>query len=161
MQLARHSDPRLTMAVYGRAQLHDLGQAVRRLPPLLETGSSESAQALATGTDPNPIPKFDHGRISVPGQHASVATDGPVCTGFAQTIDIPRMRMSSVESGTEGEGENGTVRKPQYPHGVEANCSSMRTDESTTPGGARTPNLRFRRPLLYPVELRARFSFFC
>jgi hypothetical protein len=25
MQLARHSDPKLTMAVYGRAQLHDLG----------------------------------------------------------------------------------------------------------------------------------------
>ena len=28
-----------------------------------------------------------------------------------------------------------------------------------TPGGIRTPNLWFRRPLLYPVELRARF--FC
>jgi integrase len=26
MQLARHSDPRLTMAVYGRAQMHDLGR---------------------------------------------------------------------------------------------------------------------------------------
>jgi hypothetical protein len=25
MQLARHSDPKLTMAVYGRAHLHDLG----------------------------------------------------------------------------------------------------------------------------------------
>jgi hypothetical protein len=25
MQLARHRDPKLTMAVYGRAQLHDLG----------------------------------------------------------------------------------------------------------------------------------------
>ena len=27
---------------------------------------------------------------------------------------------------------------------------------ASTPGGIRTPNLRFRRPLLYPVELRAR-----
>jgi hypothetical protein len=27
--------------------------------------------------------------------------------------------------------------------------------KSTTPGGTRTPNLWFRRPLLYPVELRA------
>jgi hypothetical protein len=34
MQLARHSDPKLTMARYGRAQLHDLGQAVGRLPEL-------------------------------------------------------------------------------------------------------------------------------
>ncbi len=32
MQLARHSDPKLTMSVYGRAQLHDLGEAVGRLP---------------------------------------------------------------------------------------------------------------------------------
>jgi hypothetical protein len=35
MQLARHSDPKLTMAVYGRARLHDLGAAVGRLPTLL------------------------------------------------------------------------------------------------------------------------------
>src|SRR5205085_6909043 len=35
MQLARHSDPKLTMAVYGRARLHDLGEAVGRLPALL------------------------------------------------------------------------------------------------------------------------------
>src|SRR5260370_41717204 len=27
--------------------------------------------------------------------------------------------------------------------------------KSTTPGGIRTPNLRLRRPLLYPVELQA------
>ena len=26
---------------------------------------------------------------------------------------------------------------------------------STTPGGIRTPNLRFRRPTLYPIELQA------
>jgi hypothetical protein len=30
MQLARHSDPKLTMARYGRAQLHDLEETVRR-----------------------------------------------------------------------------------------------------------------------------------
>jgi integrase len=34
MQLARHSDPKLTMARYGRAQMQDLGQAVGRLPEL-------------------------------------------------------------------------------------------------------------------------------
>ena len=51
MQLARHSDPKLTMAVYGRARLHDLGQAVRRLPAL-PTGPTTRAPALAaTGTD--------------------------------------------------------------------------------------------------------------
>jgi hypothetical protein len=31
--------------------------------------------------------------------------------------------------------------------------------KTITPGGSRTPNLWFRRPLLYPVELRARLIF--
>jgi integrase len=38
MQLARHSDPKLTMAVYGRAQLADLSQAVSRLPVVMLNG---------------------------------------------------------------------------------------------------------------------------
>src|SRR5262249_16840897 len=29
------------------------------------------------------------------------------------------------------------------------------TKQASTPGGIRTPNLRLRRPLLYPVELQA------
>ncbi len=37
MQLARHSDPKLTMRRYGRAQLRDLAEAVGRLPSVLST----------------------------------------------------------------------------------------------------------------------------
>jgi integrase len=51
MQLARHSDPKLTMAVYGRAQLHDLGQAVCRLPSLTTVPGTEGGALAATGTD--------------------------------------------------------------------------------------------------------------
>jgi hypothetical protein len=53
MQLARHSDPRLTMAVYGRARFHDLSGAVDRLPSFSEppTINSEQAVLKATGTD--------------------------------------------------------------------------------------------------------------
>src|SRR5437879_4149928 len=51
MQLARHSDPKLTMARYGRAQLHDLGEAVRRLPALLPSPDLGSEVLSATGTD--------------------------------------------------------------------------------------------------------------
>ena len=47
MQLARHSDPKLTMARYGRAQLHDLGRAVDRLPTF--TGSSATRGPAGTG----------------------------------------------------------------------------------------------------------------
>ncbi len=50
MTLARHKDPKLTMRVYGRAQLHDLAGAVGGLPDLL--GSIKELPALqATGTD--------------------------------------------------------------------------------------------------------------
>src|SRR5439155_13007923 len=52
MQLARHSDPKLTMAVYGRAALHDLGAAVDRLPGLVTKGAEKLRTALrATGTE--------------------------------------------------------------------------------------------------------------
>ena len=47
MQLARHSDPRLTMARYGRAQLEDLGQTVSRLPELGCKGLPAQARPLA------------------------------------------------------------------------------------------------------------------
>ncbi len=37
MQLARHSDPKLTAAVYGRSRLSDLGNTVAKLPALTTT----------------------------------------------------------------------------------------------------------------------------
>jgi integrase len=56
MQLARHSDPKLTMARYGRAQLHDLAEAVRRLPSLLSGAAGTEAPALRpTGTGDGPL----------------------------------------------------------------------------------------------------------
>ena len=51
MQLARHSDPKLTMAVYGRAHLHDLGAAVDRLDVPLPPVAAPAAKPDATGTD--------------------------------------------------------------------------------------------------------------
>ena len=45
MQLARHSDPKLTMAVYGRARLLDLAGAVDRMPSL---SASEPVKASRT-----------------------------------------------------------------------------------------------------------------
>jgi integrase len=58
MSLARHSDPKLTMARYGRPQLGDLGSAVNRLPSLTgrpqETGQGGGLRA--TGTDPAAAP---------------------------------------------------------------------------------------------------------
>jgi hypothetical protein len=46
MQLARHSDPKLTMAVSGRAALHDLGAAVERLPALTSAAEKKPVVPL-------------------------------------------------------------------------------------------------------------------
>src|SRR4051794_18512389 len=59
MQLARHSDPKLTMAVYGRAQLHDLAARVERIPSLTsgaEATPRKAARATGTGGKAKPSP---------------------------------------------------------------------------------------------------------
>jgi hypothetical protein len=66
MQLARHSDPKLTMAVYGRSALHDLAGAVERLPALLSPAPGSDA-LRATGTD-GPDPRR---AANMPGSRAS------------------------------------------------------------------------------------------
>lgn len=45
MQLARHSDPKLTMARYGRAQIEELGEAVNRLPQIEQAGEQNGLLA--------------------------------------------------------------------------------------------------------------------
>src|SRR5437870_13840359 len=57
MQLARHSDPKLTMAVYGRAQLHDLAGALERLPALLSPDRPDDLPATGTDGRPATIPR--------------------------------------------------------------------------------------------------------
>jgi integrase len=50
MQLARHSDPRLSSR-YGKAQIYDLGEAVNRVPSLVPVPEQGRAVLQATGTD--------------------------------------------------------------------------------------------------------------
>jgi Phage integrase family len=70
MQLARHSDPKLTMARYGRAQLHDLAAAVESLPALMPPDKGRES-LRATGTT---------------GRPADLACT-TACTKLAQTAD--------------------------------------------------------------------------
>ena len=55
MSLARHGDPKLTMARYGRPELDELARVIDRMPSILEGAPAEVW--AATGTDderPNP-----------------------------------------------------------------------------------------------------------
>jgi integrase len=51
MQLARHSDPKLTAARYGRARMNDLGAVLDRMPSLVASDSRKTESLQATGTD--------------------------------------------------------------------------------------------------------------
>jgi integrase len=119
MQLARHSDPKLTMAVYGRAHLHDLGEAVRRLPPLL-VGVQE--QQAATGTDdklstsdissfPPAFRTADGGRDSLTTVENNRPADG-VKRDAPQPLKIQEVegggaKLTVVDKGQAGEAETG------------------------------------------------------
>ena len=90
MQLARHGDPRLTAAVYGRARLHDLGEASDRLPSLSVGPTTEAPAMLATGT------------------HDAV----PFCTDFVQKVDSGRERLGVIGSIDASTMENETGPNP-------------------------------------------------
>jgi integrase len=109
MQLARHSDPKLTMAVYGRAQLHDLGQAVDRLPNLIEPKKGEALRA--TGTE-------------------------PACTNLAQDPDAGCGSMRKGE--TTERPQRGKRGGPNLLHfqAVASDCERMRGVETSLPGRA-------------------------
>jgi hypothetical protein len=127
MQLARHSDPKLTMAVFGRAQLHDRGEAVRRLPTLLTYPADHTREQVlqATGTD-------------------------PVCTGFAQTDDTGREGLRLVETNRLEGAEKTAGLNPLSGAGVEASCDPLSVGESSIPDRSRTCNLRLRRRFPQP-----------
>ncbi len=131
MQLARHSDPKLTMAVYGRAQLHDLGQAVRRLPALLTDPTPASAALAATGTDREFPP-------SVVSSLRSACASGDVRSEPVRVND-------QTSAGDEKERRN---TKPLSMKGVEGECDSRMVNEESAPCRTRTYNPLIKSQLL-------------
>ena len=139
-ELARHSDPKLTFAVYSHVGMADTSRALNNLPGLDNPqAEKQTAMALKTGTNDLPV-----NAVALPGQ-----------------ADVNRMARNGALLGTE-------TRRPVAPNSVNAesgtsvsNPLSMQEicdnqgDYKNAPGGSRTCNLRFRRPTLYPIELRA------
>ncbi len=130
MQLARHSDPKLTMTVYGRAQLHDLERTVERLPDLM-TGPTAAALA-ATGTD-GAAPDASRPRL-----HGACTDSGPG-------------RDSRGLSGTSagGEAENATGRNLWILQEVAAGGDAPGPPEISSPTRTRTWNKPVNSRLLY------------
>jgi integrase len=143
MQLARHSDPKLTMAIYGRAQLHDLGEAVKRLPAL--TGATEDTPeaVAATGTD---------GKLGNAG--SASATDTEYCANlpfvrrFVQTNDSGCEDMREHETAIGKEGKNSVGPNRLMLQEVGAECEGMLGPDGSSGGRDRTGDTRLMKPLL-------------
>ncbi len=144
-ELARHSDPKLTFAVYSHVGMADTSRALDNLPDLDKPqAEKQTALALRTGTDDLPISavaKPTHGAI--PESEArwarywardSIRTKNPV-----ESIGVLAM---------QGQGE-------EKPLSVRQSCDSQ-GDNENAPAGIRTRNIPLRRRMLYPIELRAR-----
>ena len=129
MQLARHSDPKLTMAVYGRAQLHDLGRAVERLPDLL-AGPGVEAPA-ATGTD------------GTATRHAGA------CSALAVVSGPGGDGRGPIGTPAGGEGKNTVGPNPLILQGIGAGGDSLGLPDSSSPTRTRTWNKPVNSRLLY------------
>jgi integrase len=149
MILARHSDPKLTMARYGRAQLHDLATAVERLPRLLPDDPAAGRQTLrATGTG---------GRTTDP---ASLS-----CPVLVQAPDSGCIRLRLDERGDPGHGGNAAGPNPMLAQGIEAGCERLIPLESSSGGWDRTSDTRLMKSPAdvvashSPAVISGRFAF--
>jgi len=174
-ELARHSTPTLTIGRYAHVTIADTAKALEALPVF--GPSDPKAEAMkATGTDnataqaAQPAPDAPGSRrtgdratgrpMDRPHKGAArcVANRGPARAGAQRAAPGAARRCAegrfpdNVRDDATEETEQGDA--PQARVNATA-CAHLRTPETITPGRTRTWNLRFRRPLLCPVELRA------
>ncbi|WP_246173802.1 tyrosine-type recombinase/integrase [Limnoglobus roseus] len=109
MQLARHSDPKLTMAVYGRASLEELGSVANRLapiphvPPHVPTGA-ETCGRVTTHEETCPPGTGEQGigrkagKQGDEGQCGDMRADDECTPGEARTHNLPLRRRQNAGS---------------------------------------------------------------
>jgi len=133
--LARHSDIRLTMGVYTHTNLDEQIEAVNQLPGLTESaqddGESEESDEASEG--------WEHSG-SAPVSQSGILRQ-PVTTKEPDSLPNKDRESSPQVAELSAVGD---YSRQQSVH------------DGSTPGRIRTYDLRFRRPLLYPTELRAR-----
>jgi integrase len=132
MQLARHSDPKLTLAIYGQDDLPELGEAVCRLPALRKGPDKESGEApAAKGTDGKPDPS--------PASLRNACASGD---GVSQFLRV-------VEREDPDEDEQSPNAKPPAAQEVESDCEPLKLPDRSSPSRTRTYNKPVNSRLLY------------
>jgi hypothetical protein len=149
MQLARHGDPRLTMAVYGRAQLLDLASAVDRLPSLL-TQTPEAGQKVlqATGTEGRQAGGTD-------------ATRPATCTDLVQVGDGGSRNLRVVDAADEeGTADDGSLELDDL-EGIAGGRGLVMAGEGSSPSRTRTYNKPVNRRACRPAEKHQKSRYGC
>ena len=135
--LARHSDIRLTLGIYTHTDLAEKTEAVHKLPklPAVKTeGDNESNNSTPETTANETLQRYSSASDAQPGNSGHLpSTTGTTQKKMVNPNEFTKVIDTSVVS-TTSQSDSQPV--------------------SNTPGGARTPNPRFRRPMLYPIELR-------
>ena len=116
MTLARHSDPRLTTARYGRTRLHDLGSVVNKLPTPSVTPNPEPAILRMTGTDGGTIREH-------PGAAPGAAASG-----------CERLRLRTSEETARNYPSEAETNKPLVSQGFEEDQGPSETIETERAG---------------------------
>ena len=160
--LARHSDIRLTMGVYTHIELHDQRAAIESLPgPPNQTPEADrhSAALGATGTDDvetaNPVVP-----TMVP-RGAKIGANGLASKGGETATDCTDDRRRDTRRKEKPVAVK--LRRAKElradPHQNASPFTAMSDGaKGSTPRPIRTGNLRFRRPMLYPIELGVQVS---
>jgi integrase len=132
-QLARHSTITLTMDRYSHTALSDLHDALATLPDL------QAVQTAAVKEATNDTP-----------------TSNPT------SCDAKTSKRNAAPCDEKATARlTGGSRKPLNVGKVSGGVRSSTTKCVNAPGAIRTRDLRFRKPLLYPAELRAQHLWQC
>ncbi len=138
MHLMRHTDPRLTAAVYTDVNLLDTAGALASLPTLNAPLEVET-QARAEGGEMSP-------ENGAPIWAPNSAPKG-------QNVAFPGPQVAQRVSDTPPRTEiHNSLYLCGYPH----EQGRLEDENDGAPAGTRTQDPRLRRPMLYPAELRAR-----
>ncbi len=143
MELARHSDPRLTMKTYARVGMHSLGRVLNRMPTTHAGPSQETQILAATGTDA--VVVSPENRCPQKSPHSS---RGLGRVSAAGRDDDPRAAESPHD------------RKSLQISGLRDSARNTAASHENAGGKTRTFNLLIRSQMLYPIELRPHWEGF-
>jgi site-specific recombinase XerD len=149
--LARHSDIRLTMGTYSHIELSEQQDAIESLPGLVDrSNSADSAAPEPANAGDKMVP------ILVPSGAENGANQLAAKPPQSSSDCIRKPTKPAPRDETPVRSNHRRQRNLRRVTAAPASScgSGIESEEEGTPGRIRTCGLRFRKPSLYPTELR-------